>query len=156
MLRTTLLAFAVLASIPASAQTSNESFAASIVEFPAVTRSKGTLKTTGAAIAPGLTAAGVHSCAGSTTAAAGFTGGALSFGSTYAMQGCERRANAASLMGLGLNTPALALLCNDPEVMAALNQSGVRCPQQAVQQVATAPAPRAAARAVRSATPWRD
>lgn len=39
-----------------------------------VQRTRGRLATTASAIAPGLTAAGVHSCAGPTSAAGGGTG----------------------------------------------------------------------------------
>lgn len=148
------VAFAAAASAsPALSQNINEAFAAAIVEFPAVTRSKGSLRTTGTAIAPGLAAAGVNSCAGSTTGAVAGSGFGLSFGSTHAMDGCERRANAVLLAGLGHKGAALALLCDDPKTMAALNLSGVLCPQQAAARTAAAPARTARAR---SATPWRD
>lgn len=131
-----------LSVTPAFAQTSSlsgsDSRAIAIIDNsqPGVTRSKGRLSTTASAIAPGLTAAGVHSCAGSSSVAGSGTGFGISFGTTYAMKGCERRANAASLMGLGQNAAALALLCNDDEVQAALNMTGIMCPQQKVQAVA--------------------
>jgi hypothetical protein len=33
-------------------------------------------------------------------------------------------------MGMGQNAAALALICNNPEVQASLNMTGVVCPQQ--------------------------
>jgi hypothetical protein len=100
------------------------------------------IDSTASAIAPGLTAAGVHSCAGSASVGAAVTGFNFGIGSTYEMQECNRRAYAATLAGLGQNGAALALVCNNPEVMAALNQTGVICPQQKLVAVASAaPAP---------------
>ena len=129
-------AVATLLSPAAFAQTNStsgsQSGAVAIIDNsqPSVTRTKGRLSTTASAIAPGLTAAGVHSCAGSTSAAGGGTGFGFSFGTTYEMQECNRRAYAATLMGMGQNAAALALVCNNPEVQNALNLTGVTCPQQ--------------------------
>jgi hypothetical protein len=137
MKRLLISAAALLLASAASAQTSRSDSQSQAIAIAggggndgSVQRTRGRLATTASAIAPGLTAAGVHSCAGSTTAAGGGTGFGFSFGSTYEMQECNRRAYAASLMGLGQNRAALALLCNNAEVMAALNQTGVACPQQ--------------------------
>ena len=183
------VALAVLLPSAAFAQTSNSSSSSQAIAIAGggnndgtVQRSRSRIASTAAAIAPGLTAAGVHSCAGSLSAAGGGVGFGLSVGGTYAMRGCERRANAASLMGLGMNKAALALLCKDEEVMEALNQTGVVCPQQLAQvQVTAGPValPQTSARGaqgsttvparssraadwssmkgkVQTATPWRD
>ena len=85
---------------------------------------------TASGIAPGLTAAGVHSCAGSASLGMAATGFNFGIGSTYEMQECNRRAYAATLADLGMSGAALALICNNPEVQGALNQTGVVCPQQ--------------------------
>lgn len=174
-LTSAFVALVALAS-PAFAQTQSnagsDSRAMAIIDNsqPAMTRSKGRLDTTASAIAPGLTAAGVHSCAGSTSAAGGGTGFGFSFGTTYEMQECNRRAYAATLMGMGQNAAALALVCNNSEVQNALNLTGVVCPQQRQQQVAAqqVQAAYSASRGsqgsvvtsrgevLRSATPWRD
>lgn len=173
-------------SAPAMAQQSNsdsQSRATAIVyggggDNGGVTRTKGSVKTTGAAIAPGLTAAGVHSCAGSTSGAFGGQGISLGFGTTYEMVECNRRAYAATLQGMGQNAAALALICNNAEVQNALNLTGVACPQQrGAIAIAAAPAPARSAALqpapqayrgaqgsvassggaiIRSATPWRD
>lgn len=145
-----LMAAALAAFLPSAAfaQNSNSNSGSTSIAIAggagndgSVQRSKGRLSTTASAIAPGLTAAGVHSCAGSAVAAGAGTGFGLSLGMTYEMKECNRRAYAASLMGLGQNRAALALLCNNDEVMVALNQTGVRCPQQEIPQVAAVPQP---------------
>jgi hypothetical protein len=94
---------------------------------------------TASGIAPGLTAAGVHSCAGSASIGMGVTGFNFGAGATYEMQECNRRAYAATLMGMGMKGAALALVCNNPEVQQSLNLTGVTCPQQqAAMQAAAA------------------
>jgi hypothetical protein len=101
---------------------------------PAKTKQR--IASTASGIAPGLTAAGVHSCAGSASIGVGAVGWNFGAGTTYEMQECNRRAYAATLMGMGQNAAALALVCNNPEVQASLNMTGVVCPQQraAIQQ----------------------
>lgn len=182
MKRLLISAAALLIASAASAQTSRSESQSQAIAIAggggndgSVQRTRGRLATTASAIAPGLTAAGVHSCAGSTTAAGGGTGFGFSFGSTYEMQECNRRAYAATLMGMGQNAAALALICGNAEVMNALNLTGVVCPQQRAQVAAQQTAPRYVAQpqpvayrgaqgsvqsgsgaVIRSATPWRD
>lgn len=167
-----IAAFVLLAFAPAHAQTQSlsgsDSRAIAIIDNsqPGVTRSKGSLKTTGAAIAPGLTAAGVHSCAGSTSGAFGGQGISLGFGTTYEMVECNRRAYAATLQGMGQNAAALALVCNNAEVKNALNLTGVACPQDraavpvervyAASQGSQGSVVTQRGAVIRSATPWRD
>jgi len=88
------------------------------------------IKTTVPAFAPGLVAAGVHSCAGSASVGVGATGWGLGIGSTYEMRECNRRAYAAALLGMGQNGAALDLICLNKEVRASLNATGVFCPSQ--------------------------
>ncbi|MCL7997110.1 hypothetical protein M8994_02505 [Brucella sp. 21LCYQ03] len=104
------------------------------------------IKTTVPAFAPGLVAAGVHSCAGSTSVGVGATGWGLGFGSTYEMRECNRRAYAAALLGMGQNRAALDLICLNKEVRASLNATGVVCPSQGL-------ATRAASQPVRARAP---
>jgi hypothetical protein len=133
-----------LASSPALAQTNtsgstSNSGASAIVNGDTIynpSRIKQRISTTASAIAPGLTAAGVHSCAGSTSIGASVTGFNFGFGSTYEMIECNRRAYAATLAGMGQNAAALALVCNNAEVQVALNNTGVVCPQQRIAQAA--------------------
>lgn len=105
------------------------------------------IDSTASAIAPGLTAAGVHSCAGSASLGVGATGFNFGFGATYEMVECNRRAYAATLMGMGMKGAALALVCNNTEVQQSLNLTGVICPQQVVTQQAAYGAPAAFASA---------
>lgn len=133
---------AALASFPALAQTNtsgstSNSGASAIVNGDTIYnpgKIKQRISTTASAIAPGLTAAGVHSCAGSTSIGASVTGFNFGFGTTYEMIECNRRAYAATLAGMGQNAAALALVCNNAEVQAALNNTGVICPQQRIAQ----------------------
>ncbi len=90
------------------------------------------IKTTVPAFAPGLVAAGVHSCAGSTSVGVGATGWGFGFGNTYEMRECNRRAYAAALLGMGHRAAALDLICLNGEVRSALNATGVVCPSQGV------------------------
>ncbi|MGO1161222.1 hypothetical protein [Brucella pseudogrignonensis] len=99
------------------------------------------IKTTVPAFAPGLVAAGVHSCAGSTSVGVGATGWGLGFGSTYEMRECNRRAYAAALLGMGQNRAALDLICLNKEVRASLNATGVVCPSQGLASTQAAPRP---------------
>lgn len=85
---------------------------------------------TASAFAPGLAAAGLNSCAGSTSVGVGITGLNVGAGSTYEMEECTRRANAVALASLGQNLAALESLCQSPKMKAALNASGTLCPSQ--------------------------
>ncbi len=104
------------------------------------------IKTTVPAFAPGLVAAGVHSCAGSASVGVGATGWGLGIGSTYEMRECNRRAYAAALLGMGQNGAALDLICLNKEVRASLNATGVFCPSQGL-AARTASQPRQARQA---------
>ncbi|PWL19297.1 hypothetical protein DKP76_01675 [Falsochrobactrum shanghaiense] len=109
------------------------------------------IRTTVPAFAPGLVAAGVHSCAGSTSVGVGATGWGFGFGSTYEMRECNRRAYAAALLGMGHRGAALDLICLNKEVRSSLNATGVACPSQALATRTAAPAP--ARRAVLASAP---
>lgn len=99
------------------------------------------IRTTVPAFAPGLVAAGVHSCAGSTSVGVGATGWGFGAGSTYEMRECNRRAFAAALLGMGHNRAALDLICLNKEVRSSLNATGVVCPSQAIAARTASPAP---------------
>lgn len=104
-------------------------------------RSPNKIRTTVPAFAPGLVAAGVHSCAGSTSVGVGATGWGFGAGSTYEMRECNRRAFAAALLGMGHNRAALDLICLNKEVRSSLNATGVVCPSQAIAARTASPAP---------------
>ncbi|MBV2142346.1 hypothetical protein KUG47_02395 [Falsochrobactrum sp. TDYN1] len=99
------------------------------------------IKTSVPAFAPGLVAAGVHSCAGSTSVGVGATGWGFGFGSTYEMRECNRRAFAAALLGMGHKGAALDLICLNKEVRSSLNATGFVCPSQGVASRTAAPRP---------------
>lgn len=114
-----------------SASTSNSGSAASIVNnAPAVVRTNSRIDTTANAFAPGLTSAGINSCAGSASIGGAGTGFSFGAGSTFEMEECTRRANAAALAGLGYNAAALEMLCESPSMRRAINLSGAVCPSQ--------------------------
>ena len=78
-------------------------------------------------LAPAALTAGVNPCAVSVSAAggAGLIGGAL--GASWSDTDCNRRANAATLVGLGLQRSAQALMCLDRDVAAAMRATGEGC-----------------------------
>lgn len=144
-MRFAVLAFAsllfsspVLAQSASTSQSNNTATSgASIVNnAPAVVRSRGSNDVTASAFAPGLTAAGINSCAGSNSAGVGGTGFNFGIGGTYEMEDCTARANAAALAGLGQNLAALESLCQSPKMRAALNASGTICPSQRAEYIA--------------------
>lgn len=139
------IAFAALATTALAQTTSNSTSAsnsvsasgASIVNNgPSTVTTKGHIDSTVAAFAPGLTAAGINSCAGSVSGGVGGTGFNFGIGGTYEMDECTARANAAALAGLGQNLAALESLCQSPKMRAALNASGTVCPSQRADYIA--------------------
>jgi hypothetical protein len=125
------------ASNSTSSSVSNSQSGASIVNnAPAVITSRGVNEITASAFAPGLTAAGINSCAGSNSAGVGGTGFNFGIGGTYEMDECTARANAAALAGLGQGLAALESLCQSPRMRQALNASGTVCPSQRAEYLA--------------------
>jgi len=150
-LATAILATPAMAQQP-NADSNSQSYSGAVVNVQGDTvygggKVKQRIDSTASGIAPGLTAAGVHSCAGSASIGVGATGFNFGAGTTYEMQECNRRAYAATLMGMGMKGAALALVCNNPEVQQALNLTGVICPQQQVTQSRLRAAPAAYASA---------
>ena len=82
------------------------------------------------AIAPNLTAV-PETCMGSSAVGASTPFGGVSFGTTYKSEDCELRMFARSLMALGHNAAALALLATNDNVRKALEASGVKIPSVA-------------------------
>ena len=109
---------------------SNSQSGATAIAYGGGSNSPSKIRTTVPGIAPGLVAAGVHSCAGSSSVGVGATGWGFGLGSTYEMKECNRRAYAAALLGMGQNRAALDLICLNKEVRSALNATGVACPSQ--------------------------
>ena len=109
------------------------SSAMNVFNSPSVTRNRSTIDTTANAFAPGLTSAGLNSCAGSTSVGVGGTGFSVGGGTTWEMQECTIRANAAALAGLGQNAAAMEMLCTSVAMRGALNRSGIVCADQMAQ-----------------------
>ena len=148
----TLTLFLSAVCTPAVSQNSSNSgseSAANITQNSSVPEEQ-QIDTTSSGIAPGLTAAGVHSCAGSASGGMGMTGINFGVGSTKEMVECNRRAYAASLQGLGQNAAALDVICQNEEVRHSLNVTGVICPSQ--RAAARAAAQQAETRTVQAST----
>jgi hypothetical protein len=123
----------VLAS-PVYAQTMGSSSGASSsvdVNSPASTTTR--LITTPTIAAPGLAAAGVETCLGSTAGGLSLMGGGITFGSTKVDDGCTIRLLARQLYAFGLQKAALALMCQDAHVVAAMDEVGSPCPKEPTQ-----------------------
>jgi hypothetical protein len=86
----------------------------------------------GMAYAPALTTTLTGTCMGSTSAGAGFAGGAFSIGSTWVDRGCTLRFNANSLVAIGDVAAARAVMCQDEDVRQAYALTGNFCPQDGV------------------------
>lgn len=103
------------------------------------------VKTVGNAIAPGLTA-GAIVCAQSTSAGAGFMGGAVSFGTTRADKDCNDRAWMATIAAMASATnngrymnAAHNIACSNATAGKALREAGFVCPGSGGQRYADEP-----------------
>src|ERR1700733_12339074 len=113
---------------PVYAQTMGSTSGASSsvdVNSPASTTNR--LITTPTIAAPGLAAAGVETCLGSTAGGLSLMGGAITFGSTKVDEGCTIRLLARQLYAFGFQKAALALMCEDGHVAIAMNEAGTPC-----------------------------
>lgn len=80
----------------------------------------------GTAYAGALTASN-GTCMGSTTAGGQGLNFGFSVGSTWKDSGCDRRYNAQALAAVGQAKAAVALLCQDPDIKAAMETAGTPC-----------------------------
>jgi len=86
----------------------------------------GSLRTVPNAIAPGLAAAGIESCTGSISGGASALGWGVSFGGSVAMDNsCNRRLNARTMWSFGAKREALIIMSREPEVLSAMQQTGM-------------------------------
>jgi hypothetical protein len=127
------MVFLILLTIatPAFAQTSGSSSGAMAmvnVGNPASANSTNRLITTPTVVAPGLAAAGVETCLGSASAGLSVMGGGLTYGSTMVDSGCTIRLLARQLFAFGFQKAALALMCQDGRVAAAMDVTDSPCP----------------------------
>jgi hypothetical protein len=114
---------------PASAQTlGSTSGASSMVQISSPATTTTHLITAPTIAAPGLAAAGIETCLGSTAGGISLMGGGLTFGSTKVDQGCTIRLLARQLFAFGFQKAALALMCQDERVAAAMSAASSPCP----------------------------
>jgi hypothetical protein len=122
----------LLITTPAYAQTlGSTSGAASTVDISNPATSTNHLITTPTVVAPGLAAAGVETCLGSASAGLSVMGGGITFGSTMVDSGCTIRLLARQLFAFGFQKAAVALMCQDERVAAAMYAAGSTCPVSA-------------------------
>jgi hypothetical protein len=125
---------------PVFAQTSGSSSgASSMVDINSPSSSTTRLITTPTIAAPGLAAAGVETCLGSSAGGLSLMGGGFTFGSTKVDDGCTIRLLSRQLYAFGFQKAALALMCEDDHVAIAMAEVGSPCPARAV-EVSNAPA----------------
>ena len=79
-------------------------------------------------VAPGLAAAGVETCLGSSSGGLSLMGGGFTFGSTKVDEGCTIRLLARQLFAFGFRKAAVALMCQDEHVFVAMGETGTPCP----------------------------
>ncbi len=89
----------------------------------------GLLFTTPTVVAPGLAAAGIETCLGSTSGGLSVLGGGVTFGTTMVDEGCTIRLLARQLYAFGFQKAAVALMCQDERVAAAMDATGSPCPR---------------------------
>lgn len=126
---------AVTLAYPAAAQTvnvgansgseSNSASQAGSVSSVNIKNGRG-YRSTGAAIAPGLIAGGI-TCQGSASIGAGGPGWGFAFGSTKLDRDCNTRENAKMIALMGERDAAREVMCNVPEVRAAMARVGRPC-----------------------------
>lgn len=95
---------------------------------PASTTSKNRLITPPPVGAPGLAAAGIETCLGSASGGVSVMGGGVTFGTTKVDEGCTIRLLSRQLFAFGYQKAALALMCQDERVAAAMAAAGMFCP----------------------------
>ena len=81
----------------------------------------------GMAVAPALTTTFSETCMGSTSAGAGFAGGAVSIGSTWEDEACIRRLDAREVKSMGDAEAAKEIMCDSAKVRAAFLRVGRPC-----------------------------
>ena len=126
------IAFVALSiSTPVFAQTLGSTSGASSainISNPASTTSTNRLITPPTVVAPGLAAAGIETCLGSSSGGLSLMGGGLTFGSTKVDDGCTIRLLARQLYAFGFQKAAVALMCQDERVTFAMEAAGTSCP----------------------------
>jgi hypothetical protein len=120
-------------STPVSAQSLGSTSGASSsinIANPANITSTNRLITPPTVVAPGLAAAGIETCLGSNSGGVSLMGGGVTFGSTKVDDGCTIRLLSRQLFAFGFQKAAVALMCQDDRVAAAMAVTGTSCPER--------------------------
>ena len=113
---------AVIAAIPAWAQTSN-------IVTDSTTRSETTVKSPPpTAIAPAVTTINNDVCAVAASGAVQTQILGISMGGTMRDMNCERIKLSKNLYDMGMKVAAVATLCQDERIFTAMNAAGTPCP----------------------------
>ena len=128
----TLSLFLVIAASAANAQVINGSTTTATSTLTAGVASNSSVtfngkRNTPAVLAPGLTAAGIETCLGSNSVGGAGPGFGVTIAGTTTDRGCNLRLYSRTLYSMGHKLAATQILCNDPDVAAALALEGVRC-----------------------------
>lgn len=86
-----------------------------------------TLKTVPTVAPPGLTTTLTETCMGSTSGGGSVAGFGLTIGATWRDSECVRRLNARELNAMGMRDAAVELMCDNPDVQAAMARTGLKC-----------------------------
>jgi len=83
----------------------------------------------GAAFAPALTTTLTETCMGSTSIGAGWSGGGVSFGTTWRDSACVRRLDAREIKTIHKNFAIVAkeIMCDSDHVYEAFKRAGIPC-----------------------------
>jgi hypothetical protein len=125
------IAFFILTiATPVCAQTTtgSTSGASSMVDINSPANTTAHVITTPTVAAPGLAAAGIETCLGSASGGLSLMGGGFTFGATKVDEGCTVRLLSRQLFAFGLHKAAVALMCQDVRVAAAMEVAGSPCP----------------------------
>ena len=128
----TLSLFLVIAASAANAQVINGSTTTATSTLTAGVASNSSVtfngkRNTPAVLAPGLAAAGIETCLGSNSVGGAGPGFGVTIAGTTTDRGCNLRLYSRTLYSMGHKLAATQILCNDPDVAAALALEGVRC-----------------------------
>jgi hypothetical protein len=125
---------ALSVATPASAQQAGTvSGASSAINMSNPASTKNRLITPPNVVAPGLAAAGIETCLGSSSGGISVMGGGFSFGTTIVDDGCTIRLLARQLYAFGFQKAAVALMCQDERVAVAMEAVGSSCPMAIAQ-----------------------
>lgn len=84
-------------------------------------------RSVGLAVAPQLTTTLTETCMGSTSAAAGWSGASISFGTTWSDTSCVRRLDARQVQALGNIPVSMEMMCESQRVRDAAKRAGRPC-----------------------------